>query len=134
MFLEDFVEELLPRIAAGGFNVSSREECSSVKVFQSELLREFCGERLVFVGCWSTQTVVQMRDRDFISEFLQGKRHTDGVRAAGYSGQNAVVRNKHVVFVDGLADLCDKFRKHGKCRRADSNRRPKDYETFALTT
>ena len=77
---------------------------------------------------------MDVRHCDFMPQFLQDQNQTYRIRPAGHAGEHAIARIEHFVFSNGPADLKRKFGEHGeKCRRADSNRRPKDYETFALT-
>ena len=57
--------------------------------------------------------MIHVRDGNFVPELFQYNCHAKGIRAAGYSGQNAVVRNEHMVFVDGLADLRWKAQHYG---------------------
>ena len=79
--------------------------------------------------------MIDVRHRNVVSELFQNQEQAYGIRPAGHACEHTIVRNQHVVAGNGVADLERKLGDHRKkCRRADSNRRPKDYETFALTT
>ena len=80
-----------------------------------------------------------MSDCKSVAQFVESKQKSGRVRPPGNAGKDSILQCKHAVPGDCFANLADEG-KHGpiiawgECRRTDSNRRPKDYETFALTT
>ena len=58
--------------------------------------------------------MVHMRDSEFVPKFLEHESQANGIRPSGYPDQNAVVRSKHVVFLNGLSDLRCEFGKHAE--------------------
>ena len=58
--------------------------------------------------------MVNVRDGQFVTQFVKNECQANRIRATGYSDQNAIMRFEYLVLVNGLSDLGDKLGKHGE--------------------
>jgi hypothetical protein len=58
--------------------------------------------------------MIQVRHCDVVTELLQDKEKTDGVRSTGNTGQNSIARREHTAPVNDVTNPGCKFRKHGE--------------------
>ena len=141
MFPDESLEEASSSLAAGSFDISCRlaNRRRMSEAGNTELCGQVLDEAFIFVRVRSAKTMVQMGDRKVVPEFPQNQEEGRGICSTGNADQDAVPRCEHLMPGNGFTNLADEGNHGliiacGKCRRTDSNRRPKDYETFALTT
>ena len=87
----ELIKEILPRDAAGLFDVAANQQDLSAEGLDASTFGQLRRVHLVFIGSAAAKSMVHVRDRDVITEFFENDDEPDGIRTSGDSNQNTVL-------------------------------------------
>ena len=105
--LQDRLEKVASRRSACGFDISPlfRNRDGLCEAQDVQVFRKLLHGPLIFVGLCSPETVIEMSDRDVISEFPQYQHERRRIGTARHPNEHAVLWREHVMAANGLLNF-----------------------------